>query len=178
VFVALLGIVLLKEQYSFNAYIGLALIFLSSLIITFNKKLKLSAGTVYALLMAITGTIATVLDKIILNDFSPLSYVFVNNLLVGLVFIPNKNTARSTLELVKNHPLPLFITSLFSTLSFAIVLFVLQKSNVSQTMPAYKGLAFITPVIIGIFVLKEKAKLKQKIAGTILGIIGITLLYL
>lgn len=178
VIVALIGIAFLKEQYSFQSYIGLLLIFFSSVVIALEKGLKFDSGIIYAFLMAITGAIATVLDKIILNDFSPYTYVFVNNLLVGSIFAFNKKTINDAKILIKQNTALLILASLLTIPSFAIVLVVLQKTNVSQTMPAYKGLSFITPVVLGIMLLNERKKLVQKIIGAIAGVIGISLLYL
>lgn len=178
ILVALAGIIFLNESFSFNSYLGLFLIFAGSIIVAFNKDFKVESGVIFALLMAVFGSMATVLDKIILDDFSPFTYVFVNNLLVGLVFAFNRSRIKDAANLLKKKPLPLLITSLLTTLSFAIVLVVLQKTDISQTMTAYKGISFITPVFLGVLLLGEKSKTTQKLTGALLGLAGILLLYI
>lgn len=178
VFTALIGILLLGESYSFQAYIGLLFIFLSGIIITYKKShLKFDEGVLFAFLMALAGSIAAVLDKIILNDFSPYTYVFVNNLLVTAVFGLNRGRVREVVSVLKTNFWSVFLTALLWTGSFLLVSIVLKETDVSRTMPIYKTLGLITPVLIGITFLNEKQMLREKVAGIILGSVGIVLMH-
>jgi transporter family protein len=178
VLIAIVGIIFLGERYSLSAYFGLLLIFISSILFAFEgRKLKLSVGVIYALLMAFTGAIASVLDKVILNDFSPYTYAFFNNLLIGLVFAFSLKTLNEGKKLLSQNKLPVFFTAFFNIIAFVIVLVVLERTNVSKTLPTYKAFSLMTPVLLGVLILKERQKLPQKIAGVLLGLIGIFLLY-
>lgn len=177
-FVALIGFLFLQENYTLKSIIGLLLIFFSGIILVFNKrKIQMNIGTVFVLLMVITNAIASALDKLILNDFSPYSYLFINNFLSGTVFLYSKKNAFQVKNLFqKRYPL-ILTTSALSTISVMLVWIVLQQTSVSQTMPVYKGLALIIPVVIGITLLNERQQLSQKLIGATLGIIGIVLQY-
>jgi bacterial/archaeal transporter family protein len=178
VFIALLGIFILKEKYNFSSYLGLTLIFSSGILLTYTKKkAPINKGVIFALLMALTGSMASLLDKVILSDFSPFTYLFINNLLVGMVFSFNLERIKQAGELMKNHFSQILFTSCLSTGAFLIILVVLKDTDVSKTMPVYKSLGLITPVLLGILILKEKRQIPQKIGGIILGTIGIMLLY-
>jgi len=178
VFTALIGIFILGELYSANKYFGLILVFLSSVVLIYDgKKIVLKTGMIFALLMAITSALAGVLDKQILKDFSPFTYAFLNNFLIWVLF-SFKSSLKKQKQLFIFSPKPIILSALINIVSWTIFLVVLQKTNVSQTFPVYKCLSLISPVFLGILFLKEKNQLWQKIAGTILGIIGIFFLYI
>lgn len=177
VFSAILGIILISETYTINRYIGLALVFFSSLIIIYDKStLKITKGIVFAVLMAFTSALAGVLDKRILSNFSPFTYVFINNFLIWILFSIKKAPFKETIRLITTHPLLVTVTSLLSVGSWTLFLYVLSSHQVSQVMPIFKSMALIIPVILGITILHENDKLSQKILGTLLGVIGIILI--
>jgi len=105
------AIVVLHEPYSTKSLLGLLLVFLGSLVVSVRKmKLTLSLGLIFALLSTVMGAPTMILDKIILQDFSPFTYVFINNLLVGLVFALRKGLPTETKLLMKKHPKELWLT--------------------------------------------------------------------
>jgi len=177
-FISFMGITLLKESYTPKTILGIVLIVASSIILVYKKtKKKIDTGILMSLGSAFFGAIASILDKKILFDFSPYSYVFVNNALIGILFLFNKNTIKETPHLIKNHTMRMLGTSILNVLSFVVLLVVLKNTDVSQTMPVYKGLTLIITVLLGVLFLGEKSQMKQKILGTILGMIGIFLMY-
>jgi transporter family protein len=175
----ILGITVLGEIYTPGAYLGLILIIVSSVIILYeDKKITLNRGVAYAIVMALLSGLAGVMDKIVLREFSSFTYVFVNNLLIVLPFAVRNASRSEAVKLYKQHwPLITLISALM-TGSWAIFLFVLQNHDVSRIIPVYKSLSLIVPVLLGILVLKETGKLWQKIAGTVIGVLGIVLLAL
>lgn len=178
VFVAIIGIVFLREQHSVISLLGLILIFFGGLIVVFEKNgLTLEKGVIYAIISTLLGAVATVLDKIILREFSPYTYVFVNDVLVGSIFVFRKGFLPDAKKLITTYSLPLMVTSAMGTISFAIVLTVMQRTDVSFSMPIYKSFSLITPVLLGVLLLKETGNLVQKITGSLLAVSGIFLLY-
>lgn len=171
------GIALLGEIYTPGAYLGLILIIISGIVILYeNRKFTLNQGITYAVIMAVLSGLAAVMDKVVLKAFSSYTYVFVNNLLIVLPFALRGESRGEAVKLYKNHwPLITLISALM-TGSWAIFLFVLQSHDVSRIIPVYKSLSLIVPVLLGILVLKETGKLWQKIAGTVIGVLGIVLL--
>jgi len=177
VFAAVVGILFLSENYSNLSYFGLLLIVISNLFIIYDgKRINIDKGIFYAFLMALMSALAAVFDKIILRDFSSFTYVFVNSVLTGLIFSFRKNIFSEGIQLFKQNTKLVLTTSVLNVGSWAAFLFVLQNTTVSKTFPIYKSLSLIVPVILGIIVLKETNKLWQKVAGTMIGVIGIILL--
>ena len=175
---AILGILFLREFYSLLRYFGLFLIVGSGMLLAYNKKrFSVTTGMWFALLMATTSGIAGYLDKIILNDFSPYTYTFINSFLIFLLFARKKSTWLEMKTIATKHPVNIVLTSLLSIGSWLIFLIVLQQTNVSQTLPIYKSLSYVTPVIFGILLLGERLQLFQKVLGVIIGIAGIFFLY-
>jgi uncharacterized membrane protein len=179
VFTAFLGIIFLHEKYYSLSYLGLFFVVMSNIMLIYEKKkIILTLGIIFALLMAVTSAFAGFFDKIILNDFSPFTYVFVNNFLSGLIFCFRKKNITEGFKLLRKNPRLIFLTSLLSNGSWIVFLIVLQNTAVSKTLPIYKSLSLIVPVFLGITLLRETKNIKQKIIGAILGVSGILLLAL
>jgi len=174
----ILGIFLLHESYSLARYFGLFLTLGSGVILAYDKKrFSVTTGMWFALLMATTSGIAGYLDKIILNDFSPYTYAFINPFLVFLLFAIKQSTFDEMKFILYKHPVNIVLNSLLAVCSWLIFLIVLQKTNISQTVPIYKSLSYVTPVVFGILLLHEWSQLLQKVLGVIMGIAGIIFLY-
>jgi uncharacterized membrane protein len=177
IFTSLIGVVALKEFLSFGDAIGVLFLFFAGVSALYGKnRLTLTNGVIYSVIAALLGAIATVLDKIILSGFSPYTYVFVNNLLVGSMFLFRKKTFSDAVILLKSHTKQIVTSSCLGVFSFVIVLIVLAGDQVSIVMPVYKTISFFIPVILGVVILNEKENLPGKIFGSILAIIGIILL--
>src|SRR3989344_2191376 len=179
VLAAVIGILFLNEKYSFLSYLGLLFIVLSNLLLVYNgRKISVEKGIFYAFIMATTSALAAIFDKIILDDFSPFTYVFVNSFLIGIMFSFQKGVFAEGVQLLKQNTKLVITPSVLNVGSWATFLFVLQNTSVSKTFPIYKSLSLIVPVILGILVLKETNKLWQKILGATIGVLGIILLAL
>jgi drug/metabolite transporter (DMT)-like permease len=175
---AFLGIILLRESYSLVRYFGLFLITTSGMLLAYNKKrFSITTGMLFAFLMAVTSGVAGYLDKIILNDFSPYTYAFINPFLIFLLFARKRSTWIEMKKIVYKHPINIIVNAFLAVGSWLIFLIVLQQTNVSQTLPIYKSLSYVTPVVFGILLLGEQSQLLQKILGVIIGIAGIFFLY-
>ncbi|MFA6572377.1 MAG: EamA family transporter [Bacteroidota bacterium] len=178
VFVALIGLTFLRENYSVNNYVGFCLILAGGLVVVYEKrKLLINKGVIYALIATFFGAVSATLDKVILKDFSPFTYAFLSSFLVGITFLWRKDIVHDNIKLFQRHKILIILRSILGISSYILLLLVLAKTNVSQTMPVYKGLSLIIPVILGILVLGEKTNIKQKIAGTLMSLLGIMLMY-
>ena len=177
VLTAIIGILFLSEKYSPLSYLGLFLIIISTLFMVYDgKKINIDRGIFYAFIMALTSALVAVFDKIILNDFSSFTYVFVNSILTGIIFSFRKGIFSKGLKLFKQNTKLVLTTSVLNVGSWAAFLFVLQNTEVSKTFTIYKSLSLIVPVVLGITILGEKGKLWQKITGAVIGSLGILLL--
>ena len=177
VLAAIIGIIFLNEEYSILAYFGLLFIVISNLFLVYEgRKISIEKGIFYAFIMALTSAMAAVFDKIILMDFSPFTYVFVNSILIGIFFSFRKGIFLEGYNLLRENTKLVLITSILNVGSWATFLFVLQNTSVSKTFPIYKSLSLLIPVILGIVLLKETDKLWQKIVGVAVGVLGIIIL--
>lgn len=176
-FVAIIGITLYSETYSFISYLGLLLIMASAALLLYDgKKIRVDQGFIFAFLLAIGSTISSVADKKLLEVFSPFTYAFINNGLISLLFLGHKTARQEAIKLFKSNTRLLALISFINVGAWVTFLFVLQSTNVSKTLPIFKSLTLIIPVVLGILILKEKQKLWQKLVGMTLGAIGILLL--
>lgn len=175
---AFFGILLLHETYTTQNYIGLALVLLGSLVIAYEKgNFKISRGIWFSILMALGYGLAAVFDKILVGEFSPYTYVFVNSIGVGICMsLLFPKALKQTKMLFHNHPKPLLLGSVLNVSSWAAFLLILSRGEVSKTFPIYDSLSLIVTVILGIIVLKETSHLTQKIIGLITIVFGIILL--
>lgn len=179
VFSVFMGILILKENYSFFSYLGLFLILLGNIFILYEgKRISLEKGIFYAFLMAFFSAVAAVLDKRIIQDFSPLTYVFVNNMFFAATFLFRQNIFQEAKQLILKNAKLVFISSFLNTGSWAAYLLVLRDNDVSRVFPAWESLSLIVPVVMGIIFLGEKDKLWQKLLGMTAGAIGIAFLAL
>lgn len=174
---ALLGIFFLSEWYSYRSSVGLVLIFLSSIVLVYTgRKIALDRGIIFSMFMALFSALASIFDKIILTDFSPFTYAFVNSALVGLLFSLSRGVTKQALTLIQENAALVVASSVLNVAAWTAFLFVLQTTDVSRTFPIFESLSLITPVLLGIVVLKETKKLWQKIVGVMIGAAGIILL--
>ena len=174
---AIFGIALLKELYTLTSYIALLLIFAGSVLIVFEKgTIRINAGVMYAVLMAVGYGISAVMDKEILKQFSPFTYVVINNFLVALLFSSFHQARKEAYRLFLNKSLLVICIALLSVSSWVGFLFVLQSGAVSRIFPIFDSLSLVSTVGAGIIFLKERSQMAQKIIGTIIVLAGIFLL--
>ncbi len=177
VFTAIVAILFLSETYTTYSYIGFLLIFIGSLIIVFKRgKILINKGLLFALIMAMGFGLSAVFDKVLVSQFSPFTYVVINNLAVSLLFFSFREARQESVRLFKSKPIPILLTGILSAISWVGFLFVLQSGAVSKIFPIYDTLSLICIVGMGILFLGEKEKILQKISGSILVIIGVFLL--
>lgn len=178
IYIAIFGIVFLREEISGVGVIGLFLLFFGSASVLYEeKRIKFTKGAWFSLISALLGAASAVMDKQVLRDFSPYTYVFVNNMLVGCMFLWRRDTLPESLRFLRRYPRQILSSSVLGLTGFAILMVLLSTTQVSQTMAVYKTISFFVSVILGIVLYKETNKLPQKIMGLLLVIVGMILLY-
>jgi len=170
------GIIFFKEKFTLFSYIGLLLLILSSIILIFNKNIKITSGGKYALSMAILSAIATIFDKKILMDMSPFTYVVINNFLSGLFLCFRKNIFKESIDIIKNQYNILIPISILAIGSWTVFLIVLKNFEISKSMPIFDSLSLLSPVILGIIIFREIKNIKKIIIASVLAMIGIILI--
>lgn len=156
----------------------IAILIGSSLIVYEGGKLKVSAGIVLAVLGAVGFGIVAPYDKLVLQEYAPLTYVFVNNMVVVLFFLSMKTVRKELVPIIKEFPIPTITMSLFGVGSWALFLTIISKFSIIMLYPIWESVALITTVVGGVLMFKEKTLLVQKIVGTAITVLGIVLLSL
>lgn len=178
VLVAVFGAVFLGEHISLKAAAGIALLFTATLTVIWkDRRIRPSPGIIYALAAAAFGSVAAILDKIIVSGFSPFTYVFLNNLLVGSVFLWRKGTIGESLAFLRRYPVHVVSSSVLGVISYALILLVLSRSEVSLTVPVFKTVSFFIPIIAGVILFRETNHVGKTVLGTLLATAGILLIY-
>jgi len=178
VIAAIIGILLFKDTYMIGGYIGLILIIVGSIVVLYEKKtFHMSKGISFVIFMAIGFAISTILDKIVLNGFSPFTYVFINNFGIGILFLLIYPQARKELwSLIKSYYKLIIPCALLTIVSWAGFLYVLQNYQISYAYTLYEGTSLVAVVVFGIIFLRERSKLWQKLLGLLVLLAGIILL--
>jgi len=171
------GILILSEHYTSKSYLGLILVMFGGLLVVYEKgRIVLNKGIFFSALMASGYGIIIVLDKIVLEKFSPFTYVFTNNAVIVLVFLLFSSAGKELLPAVKKFPLLIFLSAFFGVTSWAGFLKLIEFREISKIYPIWESMALITTVFLGILFLKEKGRIVQKIIGSLITIAGIFLL--
>ena len=174
---ALLGIWFLHEQYVLTSWIGLGCIVVSILLLGIDgTKWKFSVGERWAVLMALTSSIAAVMDKVILHDMNAFAYVFINSILTVIVCAARPKIFIQVKQLYQTQFRLILITSLLAVGSWIFFLVALQAGDISKVIPIYKGLGVVVPVLLGILWLKEYDRWWQKLIAVGLSVVGMILL--
>ncbi len=176
----ILSILFLGEQVSFNGYIGLVLVTIGGMSMLFKgQKLDFSKGTYFSLLMAFFYGLTGVVDKVVVEQFSPFTYVFFNNLVIFVLFIIFFPWVRKEMIALSKWNLRLaFQTSALGSLGWLFFLISIRTSYVATYFSISETLSLVTTVILGVIFFKESEQLWQKIFGLIASIVGIVLLAL
>ena len=158
---------------------GLILTLSASLLVIYKGSIikSFNSSVVYILLACVFTTFSSIADKVIVNHFSPFTYVFVNNLFIGMVFAFNKQNITDVVKIIKNDFRLLFASSFFMTAGFVLILITLKLHDVSKTLPAFSGLGLISTVLLGIVFLGERQNVIKKLLATISIILGSYLLF-
>lgn len=179
IFATVFGILLIHDPVPKYIIIAIFSIFIGSTIILYEKgKFKITPGVVWALLTALSFSIIAIADKKILEQFSPLTYVFFNNMIVSILFFSRKIVRKEFPKYIREFPIHAIANSLFGVTSWASFIILITKTSVIWAYPMWESVALLTIVIVGILFLNEKDRMWQKITGTVITIVGIVLLSL
>ncbi|MDD3647629.1 MAG: EamA family transporter [Candidatus Dojkabacteria bacterium] len=171
------GILILSEEYLDKSYLGLALVMLGGLLVVYEKgKIILNKGIFYSFLMAFGYGIIIVFDKIVLEKFSPFTYVLTNNTVIVIAFLTYFRTGKEVIPAIKKYPVLIFLSALFGVSSWAGFLKIIEFGEISKIYPIWESVALVTTVLVGIIFLKEKGGVVQKIIGSTMTVAGIFLI--
>lgn len=173
---ALLGICLFNETLTTLHIVGLVVIFFANLSL---KKVPVHLlnpkGVSYAVLSAISLSIAMALDKWLLEYLSAsvvLCVGFAGSTLTSLAI--NRQTSVGDIRRVF---LSSALAGLTGSVGYYCLLIAMDKGNLSVVVPIYQS-AHIVFVLAGILVLREYTGLRAKLFSAVISALGISLIFL
>ncbi|KKR33975.1 MAG: hypothetical protein UT63_C0009G0005 [Candidatus Gottesmanbacteria bacterium GW2011_GWC2_39_8] len=171
------GVIFLSESINIFKAAGVLLVMLGVIVIFYEgKKIKLKEGSFFALLGGILYGLIVFFYKKTLFYFSPISFLFLFNLLAVLVVVWMPKAVSDGKVIFAKHTKAILLSRIFMTAASLIYLFAIQRGNISVVNTNNDAFDILTAVFIGIVLLKEKRDISKKIIGAIFCIGGIALL--
>ena len=172
------AIALLNENFLFTQVVGLVLVLIAALMVTWkNTKIRFSKGELYALLTAILFGLAFVNDAYILRSFDALTFTFlaflIPGLLTGVIYRRKINISTFLERQALARIGPAVVFDVAATLSIYIAYQIgrnaAQISSISPTTT-------IVVVILAAIFLREREQIPKKIIAAALSVVGVILL--
>ena len=174
----LLGVTFLGESPGLVEFLGVLLIFAGVSIATFKKRLKFNKGILLVILAAIVGSVETVFDKYALHFFPVPVFVFIVSLFPVLMMLPVINTPKARIKrFFKGKNRNVFLTGVLAAISYYSIMWAISLGEISKIVPISQAFTVVT-VIGGIFMLKEKGNVWEKVFGGFLAVLGVILVKL
>lgn len=171
----LFGFLLLGEAASWQKIIGVALILAGALVLAWKKNLfkeLVGPGVKYMLLAAFFVGCAYIADKKALEYFQTNLYTFLafaTPLVLFLILF--KNPYERTKQIIRNNAKNALLVGILDCAWYALLMMALSVSEATLVNPILQT-SLVVSVIGGIVLLKEKKNLLQKIAGSIVILLG------
>lgn len=192
IFVLLLSTIFLGEIFTLEKYIGIFLVTIGAISISFKRGLKLRKGVLFILLSSVFFSIYVVLSKYSLNFINFLEFYFWSNL-IGLsiiqipIFFKYKEGFLKTIKGLNKKIFILFLLQGLLNMSVFIFLYLpalsLGKASLVSAVDASRPLfILLITVVLSIFfpyVIKEEIKksvIFLKLAASFLIILGVFLI--
>lgn len=171
------GVILLKESMTLLNISGVILIILGILTIYYERKfIKPSTGLLIAFLSGVLYGLMAYFMKLALNYFNIPTYLFIYGIftLVLLSFIPN--IYKDAKPIFLKHKKKIILSRVFASSSAYLIVWSLQKGNLSIVNTNFETAFLLMGVFAGIFFLGEKKNIAKKLTGSLLCTLGIILL--
>lgn len=178
VFIIFAGFFIFAESLSINKFLAVFIIIAGVLVMLYERgKFYWSKGALLAILSTLAAVVAFIFAKLATQSFSE-SFMAASELMLigvlGFVFL-GFNPKKISGEWKTNKWGLVFSGILFGL--FELFLFLaLDQGDISKVIPVTQS-ALVFGVLMGIFLLKEKSRLWQKIIGMLIIIGGIILIY-
>ncbi len=171
------GILLLSEQATAYKYSGVGLILLGIIIMFYEgKKIKITKGLLFALLSGLFFGLTAYFDKRFLEYASPVTLLFLFNVLSVSLFIFRPRSIKAIVPILKRYKWLIILSRITAVVGFYLQIWSLSKANISIIGTNFETFYLISTAIIGMFVFKEKLGIRKKIIGSGLCILGVILL--
>ena len=178
--VLLFALIFLKEKLILDKVLGIILIFISLIILTYKKQKKFGdltdKGVQLTLLTALLTAGVAIIDKSALQYFTPGTFGFLVYFIPGLILLGfGKGHFKDVKKILKTKHYYLGVVVVLGFLFYYFNLKAYQIADVTQVFPVIR-LSTAFTVIFGIIFLKEKENVFKKLIATVIIFLGILLL--
>lgn len=178
--VLLFAIIFLKESLIIEKVLGIILIFISLVVLTYKKQNKFGdlrdKGVQLTLLTALLTAGVAIIDKSALKYFTPGTFGFLVYFIPGLILLAfGKKHLKDVKKILKTKNYYLGIVVILGFLFYYFSLKAYQIADVTQVFPIIR-LSTAFTVIFGIIFLRERENIIKKLIATLIIFFGILLL--
>lgn len=173
------GLLLFAEPVTSWKVIGVILVTTGSAFAMYEHgQFKLNRGAVLTLISTVAAVIAFLFAKRAVSSASALPLAVLELFGIGLLstLILGKNIRRLG-QVLKRTPWGVVLSGAAFGGSEGLLFLALKSGETSRVIPVMQ-VSLVIVLVFGIFVLNERTRLTQKIAGTMLAVLGILALYL
>lgn len=177
-FTVLASSFILSETLNSTEWLGTLLILAGAILVTTKSlKFQFSKGEAFALLAAMSFGFANTNDRILLNTFEVVPYLFLGFVLPALMIIGINPKSIKNLKVFLSKTIMWRMGVLSIVYAATAILFfkALQIAENSSNVVIANLTSVIVTVMLAIIFLKERENMSRKILGAILGFIGLVL---
>jgi len=169
IFVPLIGVLFLGEQLSGWGWCGIALIAagISAMNIKRSKAPSEGKAVLSAVLIGVTITTYSLVDKLLLDDLSPLAVLQFTNLGFALALLPSLRHTKGWLRELKSDAAVLAAGCIVSPGSYFLYLVALSMAPISHLAPL-RECGTVFGAILGVFLLKERYPVRRLTAAAVI----------
>lgn len=172
------GVLLFQEKFGGNKVLGIVLILIAILSIFWErKKVKSIKGLLFALAAGTGYSLAFIGTTYSLEFFSPFAYILFPYLGVALITVFFPKVLSEAKQIAKSRLKILALSQLTSVGGYFLFLVGISKVGLSVGNPINESMGVLTPVVLGMILFKERARIGYKIVGLLLLLLGVYLIY-
>jgi drug/metabolite transporter (DMT)-like permease len=171
------GILFLHEKITYWKILGLLAIIAGVLIIFYEgKKIKPTAGFLFALGSGILMGAMAYFRKLVLTYVNPITVVFSGQLLMTITLLLIPKSYRDLKPIFSKYKKKIIISRITAVAGFYLIIWTFSKGNISIANTNYETAFLLSTAFIGILFLHERKNIIKKLVGSLLCALGIILL--
>lgn len=176
VWIPILAFFISGERLSGINYLGIFTIFIGLSFLSNPKKISYDKGVILSLACSVmTAVLAIFAKELSPNVSAPFVVLSMSLPSVTLFPIFVKSWKGRVRSLYIKNRVAILLVALSSVVSMYLQISALTQGTVTQVMGVFQAMSFVT-VLAGIFLMNERNKIWQKLAGSVVVIIGAWLL--
>lgn len=176
IWVPIIAFLLLGEVLKINQYFGIIVLFIGLSTTVAPHRMFADKGIMYSLATSIIVALLSTVMKAATPLASP-SQIMIFMALPTVIILPFfiKSPFRTLISEIKTKPVHKIIASGANLLAMYLTLLALKDGPVGIVSAIYQGMMIIA-VVAGIVLLNERKDIRQKIIGSVITLVGISIL--